>query len=122
VYDDHAPVAGADYTTTIQLPGLVPTPGLSSVDVNFAADGNLETTDDDASCTGSLIAPTAPPGKLCMYPDNTGFPVPLGLRNVVQVNGSAITEATARGVFQVNWSSPAIGDMYVGFSYAYTAP
>ena len=52
---------------SVSLPGKAPAPLLSS-DVNFALDENVETIDDDAACTGTAAAPTAPAGKVCIYP------------------------------------------------------
>lgn len=107
-YDSHAP-ASSDYLMTIQLPGVPPAPA-SSLDVNFSVDNLAATVDDDASCTGSVSEPTAPAGKLCMYAVNAV--------NAVTLAGGL----TVDGTFRVTWVANAAGDMYFGFSYAYTAP
>lgn len=53
-------------TVTLPTPALV---ALANADVNFAADADLVTSDDDSACIGSVDAPTAPPGKVCLYVD-----------------------------------------------------
>jgi hypothetical protein len=53
-----------DIREVVQLPGLAPA-DLSDAVVNFA--NTPSATDADASCTGTAAAPTAPPGKVCLY-------------------------------------------------------
>lgn len=69
-----------------------------------------------AVCTGTLSSPTAPPGKLCIYPLSTinarslrSFPVPLN------------SGTPARGV-SVSWSVIGSGDTFFNAVWAYTAP
>lgn len=50
----------------VNLPARARNP-LSPENVNFAPDSYAATTDDDPSCTGNYILPTAPPGKVCLY-------------------------------------------------------
>lgn len=50
----------------VNLPAPAPVP-LAETTVNFADNGNATVTDADPSCTGSVDAPTAPPGKVCLY-------------------------------------------------------
>jgi hypothetical protein len=50
----------------VELPAPAPAP-LTETTVNFADNGNATVGDADAACTGSLDAPTAPAGKVCLY-------------------------------------------------------
>ena len=64
------------YLISYSLPAKAPGP-LGDLDVNTAS--NTAAGDPDPSCTGSVDAPTAPPGKVCLYIGNavnaqvTGF-------------------------------------------------
>src|SRR4051795_5166581 len=67
-YDSAASVSG-DFRAYVTLPARTPV-ALTSTTVNFAADGSAVTTDDDAACSGTLAAPMAPAGKVCVYFNN----------------------------------------------------
>jgi hypothetical protein len=55
--------SGKTYRVAVSFP--VPAPEiLEDADVSFAPGSDGE---DDAACTGSSAAPTAPPGKVCLY-------------------------------------------------------
>jgi hypothetical protein len=55
--------AGQTYRVAVSFP--VPAPEiLEDSDVSFAPGGDGE---DDEACTGTSTAPTAPPGKVCLY-------------------------------------------------------
>ena len=54
----------AEASVTFPLPAPV---ALTNTDVSFDNDSSLA-GDGDASCTGSANDPTAPPGKVCIYP------------------------------------------------------
>jgi hypothetical protein len=64
------------YLISYSLPAKAPAP-LGDLDVNTAS--NTAAGDPDTSCTGSVDAPTAPAGKVCIYIGNavnaqvTGF-------------------------------------------------
>lgn len=69
-----------------------------------------------AVCTGSLGVPSAPPGKLCIYPLSSvnarslrSFPVPLDVNS------------QTRGV-SISWSVLGAGDTFFNAVWAYTAP
>lgn len=53
---------------SVNLPGTAPAP-LTSANVNFAP--SVIGADVDATCTGTVTAPTAPAGKVCIYPNGT---------------------------------------------------
>ena len=57
-----------DISEVVQLPGLAPS-DLSDETVNFA--NTPAAVDVDLSCTGTATAPTAPPGKVCLYLTST---------------------------------------------------
>ena len=96
---------------SVPLPGLPPV-RLEHGDINFAADSDADTTDDDSTCTGSSSVPTAPPGKLCIYVwAKTGVE---GL--------SANAPFIETPDFVVLWNVKSAGDQYVFLHWAYTAP
>jgi collagen triple helix repeat protein len=98
----------------VTLPGVAPN-GISSSKINFAADANTDTTDDDAECTGTTAVPTAPPGTVCLYLGNN--------TNVIDVNGISALVNT-RG-FRISWkpeTAVAGTDTYMNMSWAYTSP
>ena len=106
-------VAGSN-GETIQLPG---DPGKSLVasDVNFKASAPY-TFDDDAACTGTISAPTAPPGKVCLY-------LSASSPDTADVQGSGFGRYPA---FRVSWyDSHTLADadvVHVDLKWAYTAP
>jgi hypothetical protein len=122
----------AYYQLTSTVPGFfqfgVNLPGrarnaLTPQDVNFAPDNLAATTDDDASCTGNYILPTAPPGKVCLYL----WPAAPLSPNVVSVTagGDAPTSPEfSRSSFWISWSTGASATtaVYLYARWAYTAP
>jgi len=104
-----------DVVMRITLPGLAPV-ALDDNHVNWAPDAVA--TDDDAECTGSWTAPTAPSGKVCIY--NAGA-------NLVDgAYGAAAPVAFWQDrVFDVVFFQNGTGsgeDMLLYFVWAYTAP
>ena len=99
-------------TQTVQLPGD-PGKTLQSADVNFKAWAPY-TLDGDAACTGTSTAPTAPPGKVCLYLAGVQTDTP-------QVQGFAFGRYPA---FAVQWedSNTAGPQVSVQLTWAYTAP
>jgi hypothetical protein len=113
VNDSAAAGAGQDYWFTVSYPAMLPS---DPVAVNFAADGSAKTSDDDASCTGTLAEPTAPPGQVCVY-----FNQSAGVSDG-SLNAAALGVAP-RLAFVINWTSAAAsGDLNVWVKWAYTAP
>ena len=95
----------------IDLPGIAPQ-ALAPSTVNFR---NGAADDDDATCTGTVSAPTAPAGKVCIYMQN--------LSNSDSISGS-VGLLTNRS-FEVHYSaSTNVPGQSFGFrgTWAYTAP
>jgi hypothetical protein len=113
---DHAVVAdNQDVIVSVPLPAPAPTV-LASSTVNFAP--NPLAADADATCTGTVAAPTAPAGKVCIY-----------LGQSLNVDGGAGFNAEQGGfddrafLVKMVTNSVTLGaDMYFRFSWAYTAP
>jgi len=112
---DHAVVVdNEDWQIAVQLPGRAPV-DLTSGNVNFAP--SVLASDDDATCTGTAAAPTAPAGKVCLY---------VGQSNGVdglQGWNSELTGFHDRGFKVQGFGNGAQGtDEYLWFTWAYTAP
>ena len=112
---DHAIVAdNADVIVSVQLPAPAPA-NLDATQVNFAP--NALATDDDATCTGTSAAPTAPAGKVCIYlASSAGVDTGGGYSAEVPgfYNRSFLVQMYANG-------APG-ADLYFRFTWAYTAP
>ncbi len=112
-WDTHQPtVASGSDEFSVQLPGKASV-ALTSGTVNFS--GTSGASDADAACNGTVSAPTAPPGKVCVYIFTSGG-----------INVSTISAAESvlptRG-FYVNFTPISGGtDSYLYASWAYTAP
>ncbi|TVR21499.1 MAG: hypothetical protein EA389_14940 [Ilumatobacter sp.] len=115
------PLPRGTYGRSVALPAKA-RDALTDADVNFST-VNFETGlddpaaigDGDPSCDGTAAAPTAPPGKVCVY-----------LRiaqNVTDLAGFANTELEDQG-FEVRWRGVAetSGNAFVLVTWAYTAP
>jgi hypothetical protein len=113
-YDSVANVSG-DFRTYMKLPARAPVP-LTSTTVNFAADASAITTDDDPACTGTLAAPTAPAGKVCIYFNNAA-----GDSSGMSARPTLNNET---GAFTVSWNDSATtnSDVFAYGSWTYTAP
>jgi hypothetical protein len=73
------------------------------------------TTDGSANCTGTLAAPTAPPGKVCVYI--------AGGDNADDVNGWSIIpdEGKSRFGFKLGWTATETGDTFIDAVWVYQA-
>jgi hypothetical protein len=104
--------AVGSYYQSIPLPARA-TAALTTAQINFSADGTAATTDDDATCTGTAAAPTAPAGKLCMY-------------LYLQSGSSGLNGFQAQNLgdqaFYIVWNVSAAGAAQMAFTWAYTAP
>jgi ethanolamine utilization microcompartment shell protein EutL len=82
---------------------------MANVDVvNFAVDGSDATTDDDANCTGTFDAPTAPAGQVCIYLIGTA-----GAENL-EGSSAAVSAIPSTYAFVIRWNEAAdVGDLYV---------
>lgn len=98
---------------SVSLPAKAPV-ALTTANVNFRPDAFALTIDDDAACTGTAEAPTAPPGKVCLYPYST-----LGVQSGLQG-----FEATRLGnqAFYVTWTMTSLQRAEIYLTWAYTAP
>lgn len=105
------------HVVNLQLPAL-PSATFDMHDVNFAPDAYSETVDDDPSCTGTYLAPTAPAGKICVYLEGGA-----GITNA-QAVGWAQPQDRARGQFYVQWydNVAAGAGATLWGNWAYTAP
>jgi hypothetical protein len=113
-WDAGTTLDNGDVQFALELPGLAPV-ALGTDSVNFAPSAYSQ--DDDATCSGSAAAPTAPSGRFCIYiyaaanvegAEGFGAPSPFEYRY-------------GRVLFFTN--SPTLGDdMYLHLSWAYTAP
>jgi len=114
IWDEAVIANNADFRVYVPFPGKA-TPITDDNSVNFAIDSSDATVDDDAACLGTVQAPTAPPGKVCIYRYAFG--------GVGDVNGRYNYMNNRDGFFVLARSDGAAGsDMYVDFSWAYTAP
>ncbi len=97
----------------VSLPAAAPSP-LSNATVNFAG-ASAVTSDDDATCTGSYVNPTAPAGKVCLYNG--------GLGSATSAAGTAWDDPALRTrAFYVDYATGDADVGYVYFTWAYTAP
>ena len=73
------------------------------------------TSDGSANCTGTLTAPTAPAGKVCIYV--------AGGDNATEVNGYSIIPGTgaSRFGFKLSWTAPDAGDTFIDAVWVYQA-
>jgi hypothetical protein len=104
-------------TALVHLPARAPV-GLASALVNFAPDTHAE--DDDATCTGTVSAPTAPAGKVCIYVDGQAY-----ADNATGDGLAAAASAFGDRAFVVNFqaNNPTAGQSVVlSFAWGYTAP
>jgi hypothetical protein len=112
IFDSGAvsPVPGQ---TAVNLPAPAPVE-LTDATVNYRSSSG---TDDDPACTGSGGNPTAPAGKVCIYPLAVNT-------NVATLSGAALTvpgNPVNRSGFRI--TTAAAADLAVGYgSWAYTAP
>ncbi len=104
--------ASANYS--VSLPAKAPV-ALTSANVNFATDANAATIDDDATCTGTAAAPTAPAGKVCIYPYQTGF------SGMTAVNGFQANNL-GNQAFYLSFGVAANTNAALFVTWAYTAP
>ncbi len=95
-------------------------PPSAPTSVNFApdSDGATPPGDADATCTGSVLAPTAPAGKVCLYLQASG--------GVAAVDGQPATLYGLSGTegfgVEFNESGTLGDDMFIAATWAYTAP
>ena len=109
--DEHVDTANSGTTfgvvETFPVPAPQPLQG-GDVSVDGASDvGNR--------CTGTLEAPTAPPGVVCIYNGSS--------QNAEDLEGLATpTGAGSRFGFEIRWGAPDLGDTSIRATWAYQAP
>jgi hypothetical protein len=99
--------------------------GLSGADVVVAASSGLvsacgsadaclsaEENEESAACTGSATSPTAPPGKVCIYP--------LGVTNTSGLFAEAVPNNGPAYGFTVSWQTVQAGQTSLYGVWAYT--
>lgn len=114
VMDAHQPSGAFPATDafTIMLPAVAPLP-LTDAAANFAAGSGAY--DADSACTGTISAPTAPRGKVCVYVQQAG-----GLTMSTATAGSC---ALQEKCFRISFTPLGTGsDLYLYMTWAYTAP
>jgi hypothetical protein len=99
---------GEQFATGVTLPAQAPA-ALGNLDVSVA--GGF---DDNPACTGSYAAPTAPAGKVCIYPESAGL-------NVHQASGLVPGDHETPYGFIVQAVSAGDGPVVFQGSWAYTA-
>ena len=112
LFDSQITVDNGDYQFLVELPGRAPVL-LTASNVNFAP--HLAAFDDDPTCAGTYNVPTAPTGKVCIYIGGYA-----GLDSASGYAADALQDRYFDILFQANGS--AGGDIYMYYSWAYTAP
>ena len=104
---------GADWQI-VQLGGVAPV-ALTDATVNIGIAG---TADTDPSCTGTPSTPTAPAGKVCIYPYDWG-----GIELSEMTAGAAAVYLPDRAFLLEIYADTTDGDdQYAFATWAYTAP
>lgn len=114
IWDSHGSTDTFSDRVSVAFPGRAPVP-LTDSKVNFDQPG--VTGDGDPQCSGSVTAPTAPAGKVCIYLDGSKG---MAANTLEGRAGSPLADAGFRVVFLPNGTDDV--DQYVYASWAYTAP
>ena len=97
VWDGNSDGRNASDFASVDLPGVAPA-ALTADTVNFAESNIATIVDADASCEGTVVEPTAPSGKVCIYPFNSGGVGPdAGQPSAPGVAPSGIRNRRSRG-------------------------
>ncbi len=130
----YAHAQGDSFDTYSSLPSKTTPAFDSETDVQVAhtfacpAGGDCltaEEADVSDACTGTAAAPTAPAGKVCIYPTVTGnahFLVGFNLVDGLNPVPNGPTPAAFATGFGLGWEAVAEGDTYVSAVWAYKAP
>ena len=111
---DNAAGPFEQYAQVVNLPGRA-SAELEDDTVNIAVSPVSSAADEDATCTGTALAPTAPAGKVCIYPDLvTSF-------NVTISRGAHVSILPDQA-FAIATLNEESGTFQLGGSWAYTAP
>lgn len=105
----HSPANGS-LQFPVSLPGKAAAP-ISGININFHP--STIGTDDDATCTGTATVPTAPPGKVCIYPYSSSN---------VDGGGGFAAQNLGNQAFYVSVDAINTGEAAIFFTWAYTEP
>ncbi len=112
-------------TTPVPLVNATVTVANNAATAGACAPDNCLTLDEyleSSNCTGTYQAPTAPPGRLCIYPFNLNNVESKSLiANTAPPNDDALTTNRIPG-FYVEWRSARPDYTSFGATWAYTAP
>jgi hypothetical protein len=108
------PSAEVDLVEAFPAPAPV---ALTNADVNFGNEPEELAADKDPACSGNSSAPTAPPGKVCIYLDHGSTSPKALVGKALQVLPSS---PTSRYGFEIATEAGANGQ--AGGTWAYTAP
>jgi hypothetical protein len=114
VFSQQHPAVGANgfvFDVMVNLPARARV-SLTSAQVNVAPNVLYPIIDGDSSCTGTVSAPTAPAGKVCVYIGGTSA--------TSNIFASAATPADQG--FWVTYRDSVGTAVYINGSWAYTAP
>ncbi len=113
IWDLHTSFPLTSDRVGVTLPGVAPIP-LTAATINVA---NAGAADADATCTGTGGAPTAPPGKVCIYVNS------LSRVTISTISGNFASLPT-RAFYMQFTTDFSIGaeDALVQATWAYTAP
>lgn len=98
---------------SVSFPAPAPV-GLTDANVNFADTGFTQASDEDPSCTGTPENPTAPAGKVCIYPEEL-----FGTAN--SADGRAVAASPFGFYIHAESTNVALESQARG-TWAYTAP
>jgi hypothetical protein len=110
------------YRNDERVPFPVPTPaGLADAQISFpAGTANTAPGDQDPTCTGTVEAPTAPAGKVCVYVELQSASITaLG---ATQLDGENSEQSKLGFGVQVTATGAANTNSVARGTWAYTAP
>jgi len=110
--DVHAPAGAEDWGVLMTMP-MPATAVLGDGDVHIAhpAPQSGESAGEQAACTGTVAGPTAPPGQVCIYVQDSA--------NAVSLLGEGVNSDQG---FKLKFASPGTGNSFVDAVWVYTAP
>jgi hypothetical protein len=117
VYDTHSAGNADSDVVGVDLPGVAST-ALTDDAVNVSANSSAGGEDADATCTGTITAPTAPAGKVCIY---TSAPNMGGVDSTTILGAAGLLPSRS---FRLTFiaDAPVHGDEFIYATWAYTAP
>jgi len=104
--------AGLAERYSVTLPAMTRA-DLTDAKVQFKANAALDGGEADVDCNGTVAAPTAPAGMVCIYIDNAV--------NITNVYGENL-DSFKRSGFKVGWTTGVAGSGGLNATWAYQAP